>query len=771
MTNRTPDKNDQQLHMVSTAPNITSTSMELKPLTEIIESIRNGAYQTHINQIRNFAAKGDSDSLSKWKKNLPYFVYGILQGNRKAENVTQANGIVLDFDHVPDIEAFKQKAAEKLPGTRYVFRSPNDGVKVLVAFTKPVSDHKQYKRIWDSLVQEAENHLGIKPDATSDISRACFVSWDENLLTCDLWGGLDPDMFRDDEVTPEEKDSKFDEAITLLNASLHDEPQERIVDDPGENYIVLAVDYLCTQKIDYTDWMKVCIALYNHLGERGKEYWNRFLQNPNYPHETQAHLDKLWQSLQKYPSIKIGTLFYIAGKYGWRNVIAPQSRNYSLEDYPELIRMFENKKDVPLDKSKLPTELQEYIEILNEITDSSEGAKLTAFLPIAAACIGNRMCINNAGANHYCNIWAVVIGPSSISRKSTVINVALKCLDTHEKKLSKLESKERIEQSIVLHKPTQAKLMSLLALLPNRVIVQMEMSAWMLEMQKSYNAGMKAEITDMFDGNDKSIAKMDISEHIKKPAFSIVGGTTEEWFFNELRDTVDQRGGFLQRLLVCFYRDIDVSKMDFNIRDTSKATAKLAAYNEMLEALSELKGTHYVKLSTEAAEFRNNTYSDMMRSYAAQGNDPLLSYLTRIYDNYFFRFCLLFFALKNWQDIRDANENCNLSKYFKAQKIDEETARQAMYLCDYYFENTKPFMQDLAEGGKLEWEKKLIEVLRKANVEKIAHHRLLTASRMTAPDFRRCMDGLIERQAVICIERKGYQNRTERFYRLNPVLV
>ncbi|MDD2231049.1 MAG: hypothetical protein PHY48_16800, partial [Candidatus Cloacimonetes bacterium] len=168
---------------------------------------------------------------------------------------------------------------------------------------------------------------------------------------------------------------------------------------------------------------------------------------------------------------------------------------------------------------------------------------------------------------------------------------------------------------------------------------------------------------------------------------------------------------------------------------------------------------------------RNTRYRNMMRHYAAQGNDPLLSYLTRIYDNYFFRFCILIFALKNWQDIREAQENSSVANYFKKKEIDTVTAEQAMYLCDFYFENTKPFIQDLAEAGKLEHEKKLVDMLRKHGLSEIPHHRLLSASRMTAQEFRRGVDSLIERQGLICIERKGYQNRIERFYRLNPVLV
>lgn len=513
------------------------------------------------------------------------------------------------------------------------------------------------------------------------------------------------------------------------------------------------------------------MALRNHLGEAGKEYWNMFLHNPNYPNETQANLDYVWKSMEKYTDVKIGTLFYIAGNYGWRNVVAPQSRYYSLEDYPELISMFGSKKDVALDRSKLPEVLTGYIDILNQITDSSEGAKLTSFLPVAASCIGNRIAINNAGTRHFCNIWAVIIGPSGISRKSTVINQALKCLKQHRESLKELSPKEKIEQSIELNKPTQARLLNLLSINANRLIVQTEIGAWMAEMGKSYNQGMKAELTDMFDGSDKAVAKVGIDEYISKPAFSIIGGSTEEWFMRELKEVSDQMGGFLQRHIICFYRDIDVEKMDFNLRSCGHLDKELHAYGEMMETFRALKGTHYLKLGKEAADYRNTIYSAKMRENAIKGSDPLISYTTRIYDNYFFRFCTLLFSLKNWMDLKDAIEASAVSSFFTKREVDLETAKEAMYLCDYYFENTKPFMLELAECGKLENEKRIVEKLRSFGLEELPHHRLMTASRLTGFDFRRCMESLVERQAVICIERKGYQNRTERFYKLNPVLV
>jgi hypothetical protein len=96
-----------------------------------------------------------------------------------------------------------------------------------------------------------------------------------------------------------------------------------------------------------------------------------------------------------------------------------------------------------------------------------------------------------------------------------------------------------------------------------------------------------------------------------------------------------------------------------------------------------------------------------------------------------------------------------------------------MYLCDYFCDNAMPVMQSLCEGPKLHEEKKIVNLLRDMVRDgEIQHSDLLTASRMSAKEFNTCISSLVEKQAVIAMDRGiGYNNRTEGFYRLNPVLV
>ena len=764
-TTKQATANSENLHLVSANSCITDQKkLNLVPLTEIISRIRKGTYQAAIQRIRTLAAQGETDEANRLKKNLPYFVFGVVEGSRKAENVVQANGIILDFDHVSDIEEFKKQAAEKIPNAKYVFRSPTDGVKVLIPFRIPVTDRVLYKRLWDLLAEEAKQQMGLEPDPTHDMCRACFVSWDTELITTqnetfdvETWGKC----VQADANPP--LCGALESAGTIDSAST-------AVHDLSEYSISQAVDYLCKLKIDHLNWIKVGIALHNHLGEAGKKYWDRFLHNPNYPNESQENLDNIWQGLGKYPSVGIGSLFWIAEQHGWQNVISASERKDSWKDYPALVELFGQKQDVSLDTDKLPQELQEYISILDEITDSSAGAKLTAILPVIASAIGNRIAMKNAGATHYCNIWAVVIGPSSISRKSTVINQALKCLSFDQDGKEGESTQEQIDKRIVLNNVTKARMLELLDMDSNRLIAHTEFGAWMKEMQSNYNMGMKAELTDMFDGYDKTVTNKEVSYAIRKPAFSIVGGTTEEWYFSELKEAADQRGGFLQRLLVCMYRDIDIKNLNKTLRYVPEAEAKLKDWGMKLQTLNQLKGTHCLQLGEAAIEFRNKLYETKMEELAAIGSDALWSYSSRIYDNYFFRFCILIHCLKNYLDIEDALANDRVSSYFNKNRVDLQTAKEAMALCDYYFENTKPFIAELDEGGKLENERKIVKKLNELSEDWVQHSLLLNKSKMGKKEFRATMDSLIEREAVFCRDILGYHNKRSLLYKLNPVL-
>jgi hypothetical protein len=767
--------------------------ISIVPADPLLNRVQSGTYRFRVEQLR---ALGDPEQQKQAKQSLPYFVYAVIDGSRRDDNVVQANGIVFDFDKVEDIPAFKGLVKEKVPWARWIFRSPVDGVKVLIPFSRPVTDRAEYARIWQYLRQYLRDALGREADNTPDLARACFLSWDAEMIHLpengafdvgsgcfgvqpanegsnpigQLEAGLD---FKHPTPEPQLKSmparSQEDNETQDPPAGLQQPSRLSTFDNLSDKYVDLAVDHLCSVKMDWHSWGRCGMALYNHFGEKGKKYWMRFVDNPHYE-DTPEEMEKQWERLKKYPGVGIGTLFYIAGQHGWRHVIAPQAENFTLQDFPELLELFRRPDDVPLDRSQLPGFMNDYIEVVGRITDAREGAVLTAFLPVVAANIGNRVYMHNAGTRHFCNVWAAIIGPSTVSRKTTVINQAMKMLKPFKDSLKDLSPRERNEQDLELCRVTQARLYNLLSLNPNRLLLHMELSAWMLEMNKAYNAGMKQEITDMFDGKDRNIAKVEIDEHIRRPAFSIVGATTEDWFFKELRELADQRGGFLQRFIVCVIQNVDVNSLRLEATASDEHDHLLHAWDEMLAAFRALPDSHLLQASDEALAFRNERYAELMKSIALSANDPLASYCSRIYDNYWFRFVILIHLMKNWRDLNEANDAGRLPNWFRHNRADLQTAREAWYLCGYYLDNTRPFLKLLSEKNNLDEERRILRILQKTEGGQMSHSRLLCKSRLSSREFRAVMESLTERQAVVCHEIKGYRNKMGLVYTLNPVL-
>ena len=655
-------------------------------LENVINAIRNGHWETETEQIRK---SGNPELAKAIKAGLPYFIYGIFDGKRSNDRLVQMNGAILDYDHIPDIEGFKTLVSAELPYVRYAFQSPRDGVKLVIPFDRPVTDEKEYRAVFEHLKTETdkrlnherhekherhisdglsssrltsgkqelatpfpENSVSFICDNTPDPARACFVSWDPALLENE---NCEP--FKVDSVR--QNGSAKDKGRTEQRVS---QPQS-LAEIDTDLRVHSAVEFLCEQEIAYADWIRIGMALYSHYGEAGKPLWDIFAENPHYK-DTPEILDSHWRSFNRKDKVSIGSLFYIAEDKGWvdtrpstTTLNAKPVKSAAAAKYlrqTDLVESFGRPGNVDLKVSDLPPILQDYLAITDNITDAQAGAKLTAWLPCVAGNIGNRVYMVNNSARVFAHIWGIIIGPSSISRKTTVIKLARQTLEPYEEIINEEEPEEYLKRTLIMTDVTMTKLLSLLSENPNRIFIQMEVSAWMRQMNRHWNAGMKQALTDLFDGVDKTIANMDRTERIRKPAFSIIAASTEGWFYQEMKDVADQQSGFLQRFIFCLVQNVKPEEIDLTYREGEENSPELRRYEEMFSVFRNIPGNQKLTLSGEAAKLRNQLYKAKFEHVLQLKNDLLMSYFTRIYDGYFFKFCILFHLMQHWQELRDA---------------------------------------------------------------------------------------------------------------------
>jgi len=156
---------------------------------KVLEDIKNGLYKEQIKNVRLLI--NDKPNRDKEKQKLPLVGFGGTFTSRANSNLIQSSGLaMLDFDHVEDL----QKLRDDVDNEIYTFSSfispSGDGLKVLVKIPL-VSTDKDYKSFYLEL-QKYYNKFAQTDDATKDISRATYLSYDPNLHL-----NLDSVMFTD----------------------------------------------------------------------------------------------------------------------------------------------------------------------------------------------------------------------------------------------------------------------------------------------------------------------------------------------------------------------------------------------------------------------------------------------------------------------------------------------------------------------------------------------------------------------------------------------
>jgi len=267
--------------------------VENPDISVILEHIRIGKYKSRILALRELIRQGKTDEYNDAKRSLPAFTpSGLFEGGRKIEFLKEYSGlIILDIDKLAREQICSTRSSvEDIPNTHACFISPSGhGLKILVkVFSRPVH-HKvvfnQVKSFYEGHLKISDQSCQVKIDPSGkDITRLCFVSWDEQLY-------LNP-------------------------SSVIFKPLVNCVEDDIEK-VVRKIEACQTDiTANYHDWVRIAFALINAIGEEGREYFHRISRYyPKYDHaETNAQFDKCLKS-DGY-GVTAATFFYFARDKG-----------------------------------------------------------------------------------------------------------------------------------------------------------------------------------------------------------------------------------------------------------------------------------------------------------------------------------------------------------------------------------------------------------------------------------------------------------------------
>lgn len=144
--------------------------------------------RTAINQLRTVLTI-DPRKYSQLKRNLPYITCGIFSPPyRKTVNFANIEVFIIDIDHLSQKGQTPEELKKQLKTDNRIelmFVSPGaDGLKVLFRLTEKCYDHVKYSMFYKAFAQSFSNQYNLSQvidPRTSDVTRACFISYDENV--------------------------------------------------------------------------------------------------------------------------------------------------------------------------------------------------------------------------------------------------------------------------------------------------------------------------------------------------------------------------------------------------------------------------------------------------------------------------------------------------------------------------------------------------------------------------------------------------------------
>jgi len=229
----------------------------------------------------------------------------------------------------------------------------------------------------------------------------------------------------------------------------------------------------------------------------------------------------------------------------------------------------------PLSIEGLNPFYKRYLEMFYNSTDAPLEYIFTSLLPSLGAAITTRRWIQWGTTNVYPNIWTMIVGPSTLMRKSTSLNTGLHYNIQFDK--------AHPERNYML--PNDGSYAALLKVLEEEkqgVLKHPEVASLLENMGKGYNNNMKSKFTECFDVSEpqKVSFKNEDDIYIEQPIFSMATATTLNWLKQKITKN-DRESGFLARFLYS-YQDKKDRSIDIPISPDPKALAEVHSIYDKL---------------------------------------------------------------------------------------------------------------------------------------------------------------------------------------------
>lgn len=319
---------------ISYFANVNSKQANSISIRSILEEFKSNKFSYQIQQARSYLLNNDVDGYKKIKSSLPAVTFSGLfhNGHSKTDLVSYSNVIVLDIDKLYDGQL--EAAISNLIKDEYVFASwispSNHGIKCLIYLLYDsinTSFDYIHKQAFIQLSEYFKSCYNIELDKSgSDISRLCFVCYDNNLHlkktckpfvvklenTCDY-----PSNIGGKTIKKDSKENYVNYPIGIRNVKGKNNQQKR-------NEMASIIKFLKKNKrsitYSYSDWIEVAYAIVSTFNpDLGKKY---FLELSKLDVEKYNENDcvKLLHNcyVQSRGEVSFGSILYKAQQIGYK---------------------------------------------------------------------------------------------------------------------------------------------------------------------------------------------------------------------------------------------------------------------------------------------------------------------------------------------------------------------------------------------------------------------------------------------------------------------
>jgi len=390
------------------------------------------------------------------------------------------------------------------------------------------------------------------------------------------------------------------------------------------------------------------------------------------------------------------------------------------KSYDEIISTTENNQVKRYEVGSIEVPEDDFItyycdEYACKSTDAPRKYQELMALAVISVVLNRKVYLPYSVNNLYPNLFVVLIGKSTIMRKSVSLNLARNLIFNFNKEF------------IFPHDFTQEGFFEHLKEFSKGIIIWSEFAGFLQKSTKPYMAGTKEFLTDAFDCPiylNKKLAGKKIFE-IENPYINIITATSMKWFTENITEA-DVKGGFLGRFIYILALPND--------KDKWFAFPAVPNQNVINRLLIKLRGISELEGQMELTEKAKETYIDWLKNHEDElqrlsDDKGISSFYGRLSD-YTLKFAILY----------ELSSNLSLT-------ISDNSIKRAIRLVESLKESIRDVLEKHVSFTAYEKnKKKILRII--GDKKEIARGELIKSSGLNKKDFDLVIDTLLEEETI-----------------------